>query len=249
MVPAAVLDAGSWLQVYVPGEHSCPEREARQAREREEAAAKEKAWRENPPEARIAAVFERSRLPRDAPVGLRQVRIAEVDRRYVEVVAAHRRRWLAGETPEKGLWLHGPTNSRKTMLVSALLFDIGHRTPRRALFWNVADLMDHIRLDARGKKNEYDPEALNAAEVLCLDDLGTVKVTETAWERLFHIIEAARSGWGSRRRKQVLYVTSNEAPETLFAQLAPPGDADGGERIVRRLLQITDAEPPVEALP
>jgi hypothetical protein len=246
------IEECSWLSVRVPVPHACPQREEREAAERAEAEAKAvereaaaKVFRESPPASRVAEVFARCRLPADilpeeGSPGLRSIRYPEVDRRLVEVIAEHRLIWLRGGRPKKGLWSCGDTDLRKTLLAGSLAFDVAHRTPRRVLFWNVSDLMDNIRLAAQGKRNEYDPSAISDAELLVLDDLGTVKVTDTAWDRIFHIIESAKSGWGGTRPTQTLYVTSNEKPEDMIDRLSPPSDASGGERIVRRLRQICD---------
>jgi DNA replication protein DnaC len=240
-VPTKLKDISPWLSVWDPEIHVCTEREERERKERDEREKREREWRENPPDMRIREVFHACRFPADSPQGgLKLIRHKEVDIRLIQAVKVHREFWLKGLRPEKGLWVHGPTDQRKTTVLAALGFDIAHRTGRRVLFWNLADLMEHIRLDARRKENEYDPSAINAAEVLILDDLGTLKITDTAWERVFHMVENAKSGWGGTKRRQTLYVTSNEAPEAMIDHLSPPSDASGGERIVRRLRQICD---------
>ena len=239
-IPTSLVDICNWLGVWNPEAHQCPERTAREVREREEQAEKERQWRDNPPEGRIREVFSRVRLPADTPPGLRLIRYEEVDHRLIDAVAAHQATWLKGIRPEKGLWVCGPTNKRKTIVVSALAFDVAHRTPRSVLFWNMSDLMAHIRRAAQGKDNEYEPHAISNADKLVIDDLGTMKLTERAWDEIFHMIESAKSGWGETKRHQTLYVTSNENPESMIDRLSPPGDPTGGERIVRRLRQICD---------
>ena len=78
-------------------------------------------------------------------------------------------------------------------------------------------------------------QLLAAAELLSLDDFGTIKVTEFVWKTLFGFVNAAYDGG-----RQTLYITSNEPPEELAETLTTPDRPNGGERIVRRLVQLCD---------
>jgi DNA replication protein DnaC len=156
----------------------------------------------------------------------------------MERLQKHREKWLGGTRPERGLWLWGPTNARKTASVAALMFDVSHLTNRRCIFWSFEDLMKHLRRQAAGLSSDYDRDEIDAASMLILDDLGTIKPTEKAIETLYGIVEAANSAWGASGPQQSLYVTTNEGPEHLVEFL--DGRCGQGLRIVRRLVQLCE---------
>lgn len=239
-VGSVLVPVKEFLFVWDFERHSCPEMESRKAAETEEQARKHSAFLEHPTPKRIEEVRCRVRLPHWTPAGMKNVVRARVPVNAFNAFQRHRKEWLNGERPQKGIWIYGATDAGKTTLLSALLFDINHRTNRPCLSWNVADLMDHLRRDARGVESEYDPAEIADAEIIALDDLGTIKTTERVWETLFDIVCAVSDAWGAAAPRQTLYVTSNEGPEQMIQRLSTPDNPDGGERIVRRLLQLTE---------
>jgi DNA replication protein DnaC len=241
----------SWAAMWFWPEHHCQEGEARRQREAEQreqdaraAHARHLAWLADPPPQRVEEVRRRVGLPgeRVVPAGLIRI-IPEMltagGQAALALLRAHRETWERGERPEKGLWLWGRTNRRKTVLTGALAFDVAHRTGRRVLFWNASRLMEEKAKAARGERHRWDQELLDDADLLVLDDLGTLNVTSAAWKTVYGIIESASAGWGGAP-SQVLYVTSNESPAQLAALLSPADHPDGGERILRRLVQLCD---------
>lgn len=235
-VPMQIND---WLSIFEMPDHSCPEREARLQAEREKRAQERRQWLENPPAERVKEVRGRARLPYWTPVGLGHLRVAECAPQLGAKLSEHREVWLSGKRPAQGLWIVGPTNSRKTCGLCGLLFDVAHQTQRTGLYWTWERLLKHFRLSVGDHPNEYDGYAIEAAEVLVLDDLGSAKFTEKAWEMLFDIVDTAYDG-GSAGPSQTLYVTSNEDPDTFMALLDKAVPPNGGERIVRRLVQLCE---------
>lgn len=221
-------------------EHTCPEREARLAAVREGQARELEAWLRNPPAARVAEVRRLARLPYWTPAGVDKLHAGTVRGEVLTALEAHRAAWAAGRRPEKGLWLWGPTNRRKTAGLCALLFDVTHRTRKNVCFWNFENLMDHLRREAGGRKSQYDAVQVENADLLCLDDIGTLKFTEKAWETLYALVNNANDCWGSEGPAQTLYVSSNESPAEVGRMLATDDRPDGGHRIVRRLLQLCE---------
>lgn len=226
-----------WLEVWQFPEHTCPERMARLAREEAAEAERREAWLRNPPPERVAEVRRRTGLDQEAwaPAGLDHLRVEAPYEQLAVRCFAHREQWLAGQRPERGLWVHGPTNHRKTASLAALAFDVAHRTTRRVVAWNFERLLEQYRRKASGGRHRYDAEALEDADLLVLDDIGTQKVTEASWRLLYGLVNDA---YGARG--QTLYVSSNEDPDALMRMLCTEEHPDGGERIVRRLVQLCD---------
>ena len=234
--------AGSWLSLWVKPEHTCEAREGRLRREGEAAAAARRAWLREPPASRIAEVRQRCRLPHWTPAGTARIVPMQGWQPGAAVTAAkeHADLWRQAQRPERGLWLwSAETNLRKTATVAALAFDVAHEVGSPCLFWNFEDLMEKLRQAAGGRSNDYDPERIAAAELLVLDDIGTVKYTEKAWETLFAMVNAATDAWGASGPRQTLYVTSNESPGELQVIL-DRAVQNGGKRIVRRLVQACE---------
>lgn len=227
--------AASWLTMWVPERHECPVRARREAEEAARAAARREAWLRSPPRERVAEVVRRTGIPGMAAGGLEIVREAEVPPAALEAVRSHRERWLSGMVPQRGLWLWGRTGRRKTLLTAALLYDVSHRTDRAARFWNLEHLMEQLRREARGAASAWDPEAVERADLLAIDDIGTVKVTESVWRTLFGLVNGIDAAYGELERHRALYVTSNENPDRVVSLYAVGGDE--GERIVRRLVE------------
>jgi DNA replication protein DnaC len=213
--------------------------EARLAAEREAEARRLREWHLHPPPGRELLIRRRCRLPRWTPAGLDHLRLEEAFRPAAERLMAHRECVLAGGRPERGLWICGPTDRRKTAMTAAFLFDVAHRAERPALMWNVADLLEELGHRAGGRESEYSERDLEDAQFLALDDLGTLKVTDFAWKTLFRLVNDAYDAWGPESPR-TLYVTSNEDPVALQRLLSTPDRPDGGDRIVRRLVQLCD---------
>lgn len=245
-----LCEVSSWLAIWAYPEHACPERLVREEREAQAAlreaalaAAAHAEWLRDPPEERRREVRRRVGLPgrRVAPAGLDRVdrgRLGEGSLAALTLLLDHREQWLAGRRPERGLWLWGETDRQKSVLTAALAFDVAHRTERAVTFWNLAHLMEEKQAAAQDRPSAWDQGAIDRAELLVLDDIGTVNVTPAAWKTLYGLAEHALSGWGGA--EQVLYVSSNESPAAVVDLFALRGDPDAGERIVRRLRQLCE---------
>lgn len=244
-VPRTLETVGSWLQMWKAGEHDCAAKAARREAEFEAKRREREAWLRNPPESRIAEVRRACQLPWWTPAGLAQVRTEQAFAVAVQRLLEHRAEWSLGRRPSRGLWLFGETNHRKTCASCALVFDVAHETERPALFWNFEDLLEQHRLAAQNRKHRLDPERIEAAHLLVLDDLGSVKYSEAAWRTLFGLVNGANDAWGSSAPRQTLYVTSNEDPDRLESIItrSVPQQEQAGARIVRRLVQLCE---PVE---
>lgn len=233
-------ECGGGVSVWRFPPHSCPERATRLAAEAAEAAREREEQLRNPSPGRIAAVRAKAQLPLYVPAGLDLVRAEEVSAAALARLQEHREAWLRGERPARGVWLYGDTNCRKTVLSGALLFDVAHRTGRHALCWNLEHLMGQLRREARGQESRYDRAAVEGADLLLLDDVGSVNVTESVYRVFYDLLESASACWGAEGPTQTLYVTSNESPAELEALYATRDDPQQGERIIRRLAQLCE---------
>lgn len=237
----------SWLTVLTFPNHLCPglqtqmllEQQTRQ--EREDQQRREMiALRVSPTPERMQSLMRILRLPQRTPAGLERVATSDCPAAFVDAVTRHRDVWLGGERPDKGLWLIGPTKSRKTLLLGALAFEVANWTTHRPLFWDFCDLMHHLRQQARGVDSEWNPSAARDAPMLVLDDLGAARVTETARETLFALVSHSLNACGRYGEAQVLYVATNEAPDVLVDKLARGDALVEGQRIVQRLADACD---------
>jgi hypothetical protein len=227
-----------------PGHECEPLRTARELQERlkrEVEEAKERGRLEmlrNPAPERIAGIIELCNLPAWTPAGLGKV-VVHGGCAWMEALRLanhHLRQWTRFQRPARGLWLWGPTNSRKTCVLAALCFDVTHWTDNAGLFWRWGAVMAEIRSAAQGLPSKWDASRAHAADLLVLDDIGTGKVTEAGWDRMFDLVCSAYDG------AQVLYVTSNEGPDEVMDLLSrgverETGRKSAGERVVRRLVQ------------
>lgn len=220
--------------------HHCPPRVAREEAEKAAAVAERQQWLLTPPARRIAEVRRRVRLPHWAPNGMQHLKPHSSFEASAAKMREHMALWEKGERPVQGLWLVGPTGRRKTCATAALLFDVSHRTDKPCLFWNLENLMEHYRRDVRGQDSDYSAASIENASLLALDDIGTLKFTERAWETLYGIANTATDAWGHSGPRQTVYLTSNESPEELIRALSSPAHPEGGARIVRRLVQLCE---------
>lgn len=228
--------------IWVLEEHDCEARRQRVTQEKAEKEARERELRANPSERRVAALRARANLPWWTPVSVDQVTELPAYAAALARIREHRDEWLAGRRPVRGLWLYGRTSLRKTCCTAALAAHVANWTDRPVWFQNVADLMEQKANAARNQPHKFQPEKIEQAQLLVLDDLFTAGITEPLWKTLYGITERASSAWGCTAPPQTIYCSSNESPEAvrelLNARLGSPERENPGDRLIRRLTQI-----------
>lgn len=138
--------------------------------------------------------------------------------------------------PEQGLFIYGSAGTGKTMLAAILAQEL-MKTGKSVLFVDTPNLLDNLKTTF-DKKDSNDTtldemmRALQAADVLILDDMGTENPTDWAAERVFLIINDRYNA-----QKPVI-ATSNFDLDNLVLRFK---DKITGTRIVSRLKQMCGA--------
>ena len=143
-----------------------------------------------------------------------QGRLNQTEVQNLELVRSMVRRWA--EAPSGWLALMGPTGAGKTHLAAAAARE-RLAAGDSVFFAVVPDLLDHLRRAYRPDNPEtYDDvfDALRAAALLVLDDLGAHSTTPWAQEKLYQLL--------SYRYLQALptVITTNMKPDDLDPRLA-----------------------------
>jgi DNA replication protein DnaC len=128
----------------------------------------------------------------------------------------------------KGLYFCGGVGTGKTHLAVAVMNELIRRKRTPSLFVTVPELLDNLRetYNKPGRNLDEWMDAVQNAEFLVLDDLGSERPTEWVRERIFVIV--------NHRYREALptVFTSNIGPKDLAAQL--------GERTASRIIAMCD---------
>jgi DNA replication protein DnaC len=148
--------------------------------------------------------------------------------RAVERVEEYLGSWEANKEEGKGLYLCGGVGTGKTHLAVAVLNEVVRKKRVPSLFVTVPELLDNLReaYNKPGRDLDEWMDAVQNADFLVLDDLGSERVTEWVRERIFVIVN-------HRYREQLPTVfTSNVGPKDLAEQL--------GERTASRIIAMCE---------
>lgn len=225
--------------VWLWPDHSCPQKQAHDAAAKADEERRRSEWLETPPAERVRTVLRRANLPAFAPAGLKAAERRQKQAKVLAALADHRKVWLAGGKPERGLWLWGASGAGKSTLLAALAFDVAHRTQREVLWWDLPALFSEMKKEFDRKESRYDPSAIRDAELFCLDEIPPMNVTDWACAELYQHANAAYVGLYGERRQRI-YVTSNYSPEQVARMLNSPDHPDRGTRIVGRLTELCE---------
>ena len=136
--------------------------------------------------------------------------------RAVERVEDYLGRWEENREAGRGLYLCGGVGTGKTHLAVAVLNELVRKKRVPSLFVTVPELLDNLRetYNKPGRNLDEWMDAVQNADFLVLDDLGSERPTEWVRERIFVIV--------NHRYREALptIFTSNIGPEDLPAQLS-----------------------------
>lgn len=124
--------------------------------------------------------------------------------------------WEENREEGRGLYLCGGVGTGKTHLAVAILNELVRKKRVPSLFVTVPELLDNLRetYNKPGRNLDEWMDAVQNAEFLVLDDLGSERPTEWVRERIFVIV--------NHRYREALptVFTSNIGPEELPTQLS-----------------------------
>src|SRR5215204_3287351 len=148
--------------------------------------------------------------------------------RAVERVEEYLGHWEENKEEGRGLYLCGGVGTGKTHLAVAVLNELVRRKRVPSLFVTVPELLDNLRevYNKPGRDLDEWMDAVQNANFLVLDDLGSERVTEWVRERIFVIVN-------HRYRESLPTIfTSNIGPKDLAQQL--------GERTASRIIAMCE---------
>ena len=136
--------------------------------------------------------------------------------------------WEENREVGKGLYFCGGVGTGKTHLAVAVMNELIRKKRTPSLFVTVPELLDNLRetYNKPGRNLDEWMDAVQNAEFLVLDDLGSERPTEWVRERIFVIV--------NHRYREALptVFTSNIGPKDLAEQL--------GERTASRIIAMCD---------
>jgi DNA replication protein DnaC len=136
--------------------------------------------------------------------------------------------WEENREVGKGLYFCGGVGTGKTHLAVAVMNELIRKKRTPSLFVTVPELLDNLRetYNKPGRNLDEWMDAVQNAEFLVLDDLGSERTTEWVRERIFVIV--------NHRYREALptVFTSNIGPKDLAEQL--------GERTASRIIAMCD---------
>ncbi len=136
--------------------------------------------------------------------------------------------WEENREAGKGLYFCGGVGTGKTHLAVAVMNELIRKKRIPSLFVTVPELLDNLRetYNKPGRNLDEWMDAVQNAEFLVLDDLGSERTTEWVRERIFVIV--------NHRYREALptIFTSNIGPKDLAEQL--------GERTASRIIAMCD---------
>src|ERR687893_861208 len=182
-------------------------------------------------EARVTTLRERSGLSKR----MKGYALANFDH-YVSPAATRARikvdeylkDWEENREAGRGLYFCGGVGTGKTHLAVAVMNELITKKRVPSLFVTVPELLDNLRgaYNDPGRNLDEWMDAVQNADLLILDDLGSERVTEWVRERIFVIVN-------HRYRESLPTIfTSNIGPKDLAQQL--------GERTASRIIAMCD---------
>ena len=181
-------------------------------------------------DARVAILRERSGLSkRMKGYTLGNFRVVASDAARARMkVDEYLEGWEENREAGKGLYFCGGVGTGKTHLAVAVMNELIRRKRIPSLFVTVPELLDNLRetYNKPGRNLDEWMDAVQNAEFLVLDDLGSERTTEWVRERIFVIV--------NHRYREALptLFTSNIGPKDLAEQL--------GERTASRIIAMCD---------
>jgi DNA replication protein DnaC len=181
-------------------------------------------------DSRVAVLRERSGLSKRMKgytLGNFRVVASEAARARMKV-DEYLEAWEENREAGKGLYFCGGVGTGKTHLAVAVMNELIRKKRTPSLFVTVPELLDNLRetYNKPGRNLDEWMDAVQNAEFLVLDDLGSERTTEWVRERIFVIV--------NHRYREALptVFTSNIGPKDLAEQL--------GERTASRIIAMCD---------
>jgi DNA replication protein DnaC len=187
-------------------------------------------WERMRRDARVATLRERSGLSkrmRGYTLGNFRVVASDAARARMKV-DEYLENWEENQEAGRGLYFCGGVGTGKTHLAVAVMNELIHRKRVPSLFVTVPELLDNLRevYNKPGRDLDEWMDAVQNADFLVLDDLGSERPTEWVRERIFVIV--------NHRYREALptVFTSNIGPKDLAEQL--------GGRTASRIIAMCD---------
>ncbi len=182
-------------------------------------------------DARVATLRERSGLSKRMKgytLGNFRVIVSNTAARARMKVDEYLENWEENREAGRGLYFCGDVGTGKTHLAVAVMNELIARKRVPSLFVTVPELLDNLRgtYNKPGRNLDEWMDAVQNADFLILDDLGSERVTDWVRERIFVIVN-------HRYRESLPTIfTSNIGPKDLAQQL--------GERTASRIIAMCD---------
>lgn len=182
-------------------------------------------------DARVAALKERSGLPkrmRNYTFASFKPYVNSAATKAAERVEKYLSEWEENRKAGRGLYFCGGVGTGKTHLAVAVMNELIRRKKVPSLFVTVPELLDNMRgaYNDPGRNLDEWMDAVKNAELLLLDDLGSERPSEWVRERIFVVIN-------HRYREELPTIfTSNIYPKELAEQL--------GERTASRIIAMCE---------
>jgi DNA replication protein DnaC len=182
-------------------------------------------------DARVATLRERSGLSKRMKgytLGNFKPTVSNAAGRARVKVDGYLEDWEENQEAGKGLYFCGGVGTGKTHLAVAVMNELIRKKRTPSLFVTVPELLDNLRetYNKPGRNLDEWMDAVQNAEFLVLDDLGSERTTEWVRERIFVIV--------NHRYREALptVFTSNIGPKDLAEQL--------GERTASRIIAMCE---------
>jgi DNA replication protein DnaC len=182
-------------------------------------------------DARVATLRERSGLSkrmRGYTLGNFKPYVSNTAGRARTKVDEYLENWEENREAGRGLYFCGGIGTGKTHLAVAVMNELMRKKRVPSLFVTVPELLDNLRetYNKPGRNLDEWMDAVQNADFLVLDDLGSERATEWVRERIFVIV--------NHRYREALptVFTSNTGPKDLAEKL--------GERTASRIIAMCD---------